>query len=131
MTTTGLSRVDLEALERAYKTAAAESAEYSAHLAAIARQRDWQTAAEQAAFRLQCRNLKLKVWECPPSCVHGDEIGMTYGTKAKEVKLKRRLLGLGLSVYEPDPQRAIERVESARRAARVAVDEKKSALPVA
>jgi hypothetical protein len=78
--------------------------------------------------------LALKCFECPPSSCRNsiDVIDNTlYGSRGKEVKLRRRLLALGLSLFEPDPQRAIERAEAARRSTRVAVGEKKTAHPVA
>jgi hypothetical protein len=129
-TETELTAVDIEALERAFAIARAESAEEREHLDGIEAREGWVSAGESASYHLQCRNLKLKCWEAPPMHVHGDEIGQNYGTKPKEVKLKRRLLALGLSVYEPDPISAIERVESTRRNERVAVGDKKS-TPVA
>ena len=117
--TTELTTADLDALRRAFETARAESDEEREHLDSIEAREGWESAAQSASYHLQCRNLRLKVWEAPPMHVHGDEIGQNYGTKAKEVKLKRRMLALGISIFEPDPISAIERVESARRDERV------------
>jgi hypothetical protein len=133
MTTTGLSRVDLEALERAHEQGCKVSAAYREHLEHIAHQSGWDEAAQSAAYYLQVKNLRLKCWECPPSsCRDSIEVinKLTYGSRAKEVKLRRRLLALNLSLFEPDPQRAIERAEAARRNARVAVGEKKVRVKV-
>jgi hypothetical protein len=130
---TKLTAVDIEALTRAYETASAESTEYREHLAHIEAQSGWAEAAQSASYHLQVKNLQLKCWECPPSSCRNsiDVIDNTmYGSRTKEVKLRRRLLGLGLSLFEPHPQAAIERVESARRDARIVVAEKKSAHPV-
>jgi hypothetical protein len=131
--TTTLSRVDIEALERAYELGCRVSDAYREHLTHIARQSCWDEAAQSAAYYLQVRNLRLKCWECPPSsCRNSIEVinKLVYGSRAREVKLRRRLLALGLSLFEPDPQRAIERAEAARRNARVVVGEKKARAKV-
>jgi len=97
---TKLTAVDIEALTRAYETASAESTEYREHLAHIEAQSGWAEAAQSASYHLQVKNLQLKCWECPPSSCRNsiDVIDNTmYGSRTKEVKLRRRLLGLGLS----------------------------------
>ena len=38
-----------------------------------------------------------------------------YGRTAEEVALKRRVLELGLSLFEPDPRAAIAAAEAKRR----------------
>jgi hypothetical protein len=110
-----LSQADREALERAFKTAHAESAEYAEHLDAIARARGWDEAAQSAAYHLQVKNLRLKPWQAPPMSVRTDAIGHGYGCSASEVRLKRHMLRLGISTFEPDPRGAIEQAESAYR----------------
>jgi hypothetical protein len=116
-----LTAIDAEALTRAYELGCRESTAYREHLTAIEAQRGWREAAESASYHLQLKSLQLKCFECPPSSCRDniDVIDNTmYGSRAKEVKLRRRLLGLNLSLFEPDPLEAIERVESAHQAER-------------
>jgi hypothetical protein len=112
---------DIEALARAYKIAHAESPEYAAHLDAIAHQSGWDEASEAAAYHLQVESLQLKCFECPPSSCRGsiDVVNdMVYGSRRKEVALRRRLLRAGLSLFEPFPHAALKEAERKRRAAR-------------
>jgi hypothetical protein len=58
-------------------------------------------------------SLRLKPWQAPP--VHtGDGVGdgNTYGSRPREVELRRRMIALGISVYEPDPIAAIAAASS-------------------
>jgi hypothetical protein len=110
-----LSQADREALERALVMACRESPEEAAHIEDLLASQGWYEAATSASYRLQVKNLRLKPWQAPPQCVRTDTIGRGYGCSAAEVKLKRRMVSLGISVYEPDPRGAIEREESARR----------------
>jgi hypothetical protein len=134
MITTESTAADLDALRRSYELGCKESEAYRSHLESIEAQSGWREAAESASYHLQVRALALKCFECPPSSCRDsiDVIDNTkYGSRGKEVRLRRRLLGLGISLFEPDPLRAIERAESTRRNARVVVGEKKAAHPVA
>jgi hypothetical protein len=110
-----LSQADHDALERALVMARHESPEQAAHIEGLLASRDWYEAATSASYHCQVRNLRLKPWQAPPMSVRTDEIGMGYGCSASEVKLKRRMVSLGISIFEPDPQIAIEKAESARR----------------
>ena len=113
MTTTGLSQVDYEALARAYETAAAESEAYCEHLDYIEAREGWVSAAQSASYHLQVKNLKLKPWQCPPCDCRSDEVGHGYGHSRGEVMLRRRMLEAKLSLYEPDPAAALEKIASA------------------
>jgi hypothetical protein len=116
-TETGLTAVDIEALERAFELGCRESAEYREHLESIAAEQGWQFAAESASFHFQSKG--LKPWECPPSCTHDDVIdNVSYGHKKKEIALRLRLLKAGLSLFEPFPTEALKQAERKRRAAR-------------
>ena len=110
MTTEELSRVDRDALRRAYATARAESEAYRKHLDGIEAREGWVSAAENASYHLQVKNLALKPWHCPPCDCRSDEIGHGYGRSRGEVMLRRRMLESGLSLYEPDPAAALEKV---------------------
>jgi hypothetical protein len=73
----------------------------------------WQRAAEYAAYHCQMRVLKLRPWQTPPMISH-DEIDPEgrYGGTEQEVGLRRKMLALGVSIFEPDPLAAIERAEA-------------------
>ena len=105
---TELSAIDRDALQRCYDTVRAQGPEQAAHLDHIEGTSGWRMAAESASFGLQCKRLKLKPWECPPSCTKDDEVDATiWGHKPKEIALRRRLLAAGLSLFEGDPEAAL------------------------
>jgi hypothetical protein len=97
-----LRRVDRDALKRAIVAARAESPSRARQIDDKLKPEPWVEVAQFAAFCAQCRALQLKPWQAPPS--HGDdEIDPQgrYGGMAAEVELRRRMLALGLSIYEP------------------------------
>ena len=103
-----LSAVDRDALQRCYDTVRAQGSQAAAHLDHIERTSGWREAAESASFGLQCRSLKLKPWEAPPSCTKDNEVDATlWAHKPKEIELRRRLLVAGLSLFEGDPEAAL------------------------
>jgi hypothetical protein len=110
MTTEELSRTDRDALRRAYATARVESEAYRDHLAGIEAREGWLAAAESSSYHLQVRNLRLRPWQCPPCACRSDEIGMGYGRSRGEVLLRKRMLEAGISLYEPDPASALEKI---------------------
>ena len=110
-----LSQADQDALERALQLACRRSPEDAARFEEMLRHKPWREVCESAAYSMQVRNLRLKPWQAPPMSVRTDEIGMGYGCSASEVKLKRRMVSLGISIFEPDPRGAIEQAESAYR----------------
>jgi hypothetical protein len=103
---------DLEAMRRAIATLRGD-AELGATVEALLQDQGEQAAGIFAVGLLQVKNLKLKAWECPP-CDSSETASNHYGARPNEVALLRKLLTLGLSRYEPDPLRAIERVERER-----------------
>jgi hypothetical protein len=105
-----LAKADIEALRRALERGRDESDEYCAHLDRIAAQRGWPEAAASAAYHLQVKVLGLKPWQAPPCSCHSDEIGRGYGRSRTEVLLRRRMLRAGISLYEPDPAAALEKI---------------------
>ena len=103
-----LSAIDRDALQRGYDAVRAQGPEEAAHLDHIESTSGWRMAAESASFGLQCKALKLKPWECPPSCTKDDEIDVTlWGHKPREIALRRRLLAANLSLFEGDPEAAL------------------------
>jgi hypothetical protein len=114
-----LSRVDREALERAY---AMDPDRNPANDEPIDRRLDpdrWFAAAKSAAYACQCATLRPKPWQPVPAnqyvAVTDDdrEYGPVMG-RAAAAELLRRLLAVGLSRYEPDPLGALERIEAER-----------------
>src|SRR5438128_2398534 len=125
-----ISRVDREALERAYVT---DPDRDPASDEPIDRRLDperWFLAAKSAAYACQCATLRPKPWQAVPACGYvavtdnDSEFGPVLG-RAAAAELLRRLLAAGLSRYEPDPLSALERVEAGR--ARHATDQGTSA----
>src|SRR6516225_10923201 len=116
MTTGILTASDRDALRRAFEAAAAEGAEYREHLDGIEARDGWVSAAESASYHLQVKNLKLKPWQCPPCDCRSDEVGHGYGHSRGEVMLRRCMLEAKLSLYEPDPAAALEKIASAASA---------------
>ena len=105
---TELSAIDRDALQRCYDTVRAQGSQAAAHLDHIERTSGWREAAESASFGLQCRSLKLKPWEAPPSCTKDNEVDATlWAHKPKEIELRRRLQAAGLSLFEGDPEAAL------------------------
>jgi hypothetical protein len=82
---------------------------YREHLAGIEEREGWLEAAQRASYHCQVRSLRLKPWQCPP-CDCDDEIGMGYGRSRGEVMLRRRMLDAKISLYEPDPADALEKI---------------------
>ena len=82
-------------------------------------EKKWLEAARGAAYACQCRALRLKPWQLPPSQVSDLESALRvpdndiHGWRAA-AELLQRLLAAGLSQFEPDPLRALERAEAAR-----------------
>jgi hypothetical protein len=71
-----------------------------------------QEAGLWAVGSLQVKNLHLKGWEAPPyDTSNVKDPSDHYGCRPNEVALLRKMLSLGISRYDPDPLRAIERVE--------------------
>jgi hypothetical protein len=109
MPTTKLRRIDRAALERAL-AACRESPEQAARYEEMLRSKSWREAAESAAYSMQVKTLKLKPWQAPPCGCRSDEIGRGYGHSRGEVLLRRRMLAAGLSLYEPNPIAALEKI---------------------
>jgi len=109
---TKLTATDLDALERALVAVCRRSPEDAARFEGMLREKDWREVCETAAYSMQCRTLALKCWQAPP--MHSGDVA--YGATATYGR--RRMLRLGISIYEPDPAAAIAKAERARRAAR-------------
>jgi hypothetical protein len=78
---------------------------------------NWEEAARFASYCLQIDSLDLRPWE-PPPMEMGDDKPRDESPVSGRVApwaLRRRLIKAGLSVYEPDPIRALETVAARQR----------------
>jgi hypothetical protein len=98
-----VNRVDRDALRRALQLVRAESPGRAAQIADKLKDEPWGQVAEFAAYCCQCDALELKPWQDPPMYA---EIRPDPDALAMLVKL----LGAGLSRYEPDPVAALAQV---------------------
>jgi hypothetical protein len=99
-----MNRVDREALQRALKLARADP-EYREQIAAKIEADGWESAAEFAAYCCQIDNLGLKPWMDPPCFAE-------VRPDAEALAILVKLLGAGLSRFEPDPVAALAAVRS-------------------
>ena len=71
---------------------------------------EWIELARYFALHAQVQALGLFPWQVPPydadDVAHGG-----WGGKPEEVALRRKMIALGISIYEPDPPAAITRAE--------------------
>jgi hypothetical protein len=71
---------------------------------------EWIEVATRLAANAQAANLGLRPWEVEP-CHADDVVHGGWGGKPDEVALRRKMIKLGISVWEPDPASAIARIE--------------------
>ena len=122
-----LSKTDREAMERAIALVRAESRQEHERVDEMVAKEGWERAARYCCYARQDIALHLKPWMTPPCWLRTDAdvaaaLAQPYGVDGKRAagELVQRLLANGLSRYEPDPLRALEReVENARRDERV------------
>jgi hypothetical protein len=104
-----MNRVDREALQRSLKLARAEP-EYREKLERKIEAEGWESAARFACYNLQIDNLDLRPWQDPPMYAE-----LRPDPKALAILVK--LLGAGLSRFEPDPVQALAAVRGKSPAA--------------
>jgi hypothetical protein len=108
-----LGQVDLEALTRAMEVASRDP-RFAKHLEWRAETYGWADAARFAAYSCQCDALKLRPWQDPP--MYGDSTDgiddFPNAGRAAAADLLKRLLGAGLSRFEPEPMKALARAET-------------------
>ena len=75
----------------------------------------WFEAARYCASFAQRMTLRLKPWDCWP-CETADKVSNPprYAQRPQEVELRQRMIRLGISIFEPDPLRALAEAEAAR-----------------
>jgi hypothetical protein len=102
MTIDTLTDVDRDALQRALDMTLAEP-DRAEQLQHKLQNNGWHEAAKFAAYHQQVKNLRLQPWQSPP-CSAGTR---TY-VDEEILEISRRLVRLGLSLFEPDPLDAID-----------------------
>jgi hypothetical protein len=76
----------------------------------------WVEVATRIAVMAQAATLGLRPWQAEPCNVHDDGVidNDCYGRRPSEVMLRRKLIALGISIFEPEVLRAIEAAERAK-----------------
>jgi hypothetical protein len=104
-----VKRIDRDAMRRAIDWMRAKSPDHAKEIEHKLEHEGFEAAGEFAADAAQCANLKLKPWETPPCNIWG------YN-QSSGIELRDRLLAAGLSIFEPDPIKAL--AEALNRAVR-------------
>jgi hypothetical protein len=116
-----LTEADVEALARAIDLAQQESRAQRQQIDDMIRERGWERAARFAAYCCQDRALRLKPWMTPPCWLRSDAAvkaaqaapSPDLGGRRAAGQLVERLLAVGLSRYEPDPEAALAKAARA------------------
>jgi hypothetical protein len=77
---------------------------------------EWIELALYFVSAAQSDSLHLRPWETAPVHTHDDGIvdPQGWGRRPNEVALLRKMIALGISIYEPDPPTAIAQAERAK-----------------
>jgi hypothetical protein len=77
---------------------------------------EWFELATRLAATAQYHTLGLKPWQTEPANVHDDCVTDPggWGSRPDEVALRRKMIALGISIYEPDPAAAIAKAGHGR-----------------
>ena len=118
-----LTPADEDALTRALAVTRAEDPGRRRQIDTMLADESWQSVAVFAATCAQSCSLNLMPWQLPPFRASLNDLSMPYGDasgRRESAELLRRLLTLGLSRFEPNPEQAISEAEQAekRRAAK-------------
>jgi hypothetical protein len=96
---------DFDAMQRAIDVMRHESPDRAKQIEHKLKHEGFKAAGHFAAYAVQCASLRLKPWEAPPSCPWGNYC-------SGGIELRDRLLVAWLSVYEPDPTKALAEAEA-------------------
>ena len=108
-----MTRKDWAALTAAMKLARQDPMRAQQLDGKLASGEPWEEVAEFAAYCMQCDNLRLKPWQAPPlDTADATDERESYGHMPNEVALKRKMIALGISLYAPDPMKAIAAIEA-------------------
>jgi hypothetical protein len=113
-----MKQIDRAAMQLAIDQMRAEGGNARAQIEDKLATESFAEAGQTAAYHGQCKALRLRPWQPPPMYAQpradGPDDGI-MGHRAAELLLQR-MLAAGLSRFEPDPLKAIERVERERAA---------------
>jgi hypothetical protein len=100
-----ITEADVEALQRALHMTLNEWDDPARirQVREMLTERSWFTVAEFCSYHQQNKNLQTKPWESPPCW-----IGTGATIEPEYLEIGRRLQQAGLSLFEPDPLRALE-----------------------
>jgi hypothetical protein len=78
----------------------------------------FEKAGHFASYAVQCDLLNLRPWQAPPAHTRATiPDPNVYGERPGEIELRDRLLVAGLSVFEPNPTKALVEAERSSRIA--------------
>lgn len=126
------NRIDRDAFERAIEHLRRRGGEDQRQIESMLQSRPWERVGAFAAYSCQCEALRPRPWQPVPaneyvSVTDGDDAAGPIGGRKAAAELLRRLLGAGLSRFEPDP---IGALEAAERAAPESVRKPDAAAPL-
>jgi hypothetical protein len=118
-----LSPVDREALERAIEIARSDPEERET-IDRLMKEQGWYVAAHQAVYHCQRELIRPRLWQPMPYDIDPAQVEAIIARgpdglagEYQAARLLRRMLRAGLSRYEPDPIRALERAKERAAAA--------------
>jgi hypothetical protein len=115
-----LDERDREAMQEAIDMQRAVGPAEAEQIDAFLQERGFERTGAFAAYAQQYDHLRCKPWEATPSQIAPDQIDPIIAAGPNErrhaaAKLARRMLDSGVSLFAPDPERALR--EAARRPA--------------
>jgi hypothetical protein len=102
---TELDEVDREALQRSLAMTLVEP-DRTKQIQSMLKERDWFEVASFASYDQQSKNLQCKPWESPPCWIGG-----YHEVESEYLEIGKRLVQAGLSLFEPDPLKALQDAE--------------------
>ena len=115
--TPALPALDHDAFDRAIEMMRQHSPMHAAQIDDKLVHEGFVSAGKFASYCMQCETLRLKPWEAPPMDAQGGDVidPNVYGYRPGEVALHNRLKAAGLSLFEPDPLSALEKLNARPR----------------
>ena len=109
-----VKRVDRDAMRRAIAILRQDPF-WATHIEDKLKREGFEKAGHFASYSAQCDALHLKPWETPPCDTWGTVPDpSSWGSRPAEIELRDRLLAAGISVFEPDPVKALAEAERMR-----------------
>jgi hypothetical protein len=120
MSKTELDAIDRDALERSIAVCRAESPARAKQIDSMLQDTPWERVGVFAASCAQSRSLDLMPWQSLPFRASRADLDKPFDDPRGEreaAEVKKKLLVLGLSAFEPDPLAAIEQAETGAKRA--------------